>query len=855
MSLPPGVLALSLVGTFPQFTLCDAGLSAALRSYLNPLMNPQVEQFIQWLQNNPDPAAEAGDILNPSGTPQSTPAPLDASLVDTLLPLLVSTSSWIVDQAEFEGVAWTVQVGITPGPETPQPGNGAWRLTSETPRGGLTFSDIAFSGPATPGFTLSLINNQPRHLSVYVAFSKAGAPVVPANWTSRLPAGVPTSFEFDTVKYIDVLVPNAAVAGIAVDGSAQEITFALPENADAARLLFGGLGTAPFSAIPDAAGVILTFVLDVFVPWVVQGAGQSGGDVATWFDALIADRKIVADVIASGAFLTQGVSGTDAMFAALSNNLTGVVLGKTLSRLRSSIAKELGAPPGETYSWVDQFAPAAGWPAQLVQSFLAGGLNPQYWGARTPAAVALDLSPSTTLELDLTLLPDPVSGIWPYRATCYQVVISYAAGFSQTLTGTVPAPPGGAPLTVGFGSVRNAGPIDVSVELKDAAGTVVADGKSRVSPATGAGSRRVVAQISVTDTPVIVGPATQYKIAARLTYQNGAYAWDANAPQSTAVGLSPTITQTPALTSLNDLTMQGAQLCLGYAWGASNQNFPVCGGGAPLQNAYFIQNIGTAAPAAQLKSIDCSLVAAPLLAYVAEAAGVDAPKQGYYLDTQGAGIYLRPVAFGPGQFDLQATTSVARFPLRSGPTDICLHPAGYAAAVSLDRSVLQIVALTAEALPDAQAPLAVSYGGAGSRVGLLDAPVALAVTPDGVFVVLEQGNARVQAFDLNGNPVPVFKGQPLFPLRSASQPVYRDIAVSAAGLIYVLGTQNGGEAVSDFFLDVYDPDGTPLNQTACVNAAKIAIDAGQTLYTLDFDALTGPGGRTEPTLSAWRPDP
>src|SRR5262249_24209039 len=201
-----------------------------------------------------------------------------------------------------------------------------------------------------------------------------------------------------------------------------------------------------------------------------------------------------------------------------------------------------------------------------------------------------------------------------------------------------------------------------------------------VTPDTGAGSRVVSAQVAVVDAPVTVGATTQYKHVARLTYAGGAYLWDANAAQSTAIAL---LTRAgPVLTSLNGLTLQGAQLCLGYAWGASNQTAPACSGGPPLQNGYFIQNIGTPRPAGQLKTNGCTLVAAPLLAYAPEGPVPDTPgRRGYYLDTQGTDIYLRPIAFGPGSFDLQATTSVARFPTGSSPSGICLHPAGYAAAV------------------------------------------------------------------------------------------------------------------------------------------------------------------------------
>jgi hypothetical protein len=852
MSLPPGLLARKLAAVFPQFTLCDAGLNGLLVSYLNPLTNAAMQQFVQWLQNNPGAATAAGNVLKPPDTPVTTAVPLDSSLVAAQLPLLTSTSGWTVDQSPFAGVAWTVQTGVAPGPETPQPPDGTWHLTSEAPQGGLVFSDIAYAGQSSPQFTLSLVNAQPRHLAAYVQFTKAGTPVAPANWTSRLPAGVPSAFESGTIKYLDVLVPNAAVGAIPVAATPQQITLPLAANADAAQLLFGGLGSQPFSAVPDAAGVILTFVLDVFVPWVAEGAGARASDVAAWFAGVLADRQTIADVMTSGAFLTAGVSGNNALFAALSQNLTGAVLGKPLSSLRCSIANELGSPPGASYSWVDQFAPAAGWAAQLMQSFLAGPPAPQYWPGRTPR-IELDLSSATTLQLDLSAVPDPASGIWPYPAKNYAATIAYAGGFSQTLTGPVPAPQSSAPITLGFGSVRN-GPIDAAVALSDAAGNIVARGNLAITPAPPAGSRIVSAQVAVVDAPVTIGSATQYKHVARLAYRNGAYLWDANAGQSSALG--PDLrAQGPTLTSLDCLTLQGAQLCLGYAWGASNQTVPACSGGGPLQNGYFIQNIGTAVPAAQLKTIACTLVAEPLLCYAPEGAGSDTPgRRGYYVDTQGSVIYLRPVVFGPGSFDLQATTSVASFPAGSGLSGICLHPSGYAAAVGINSGTLQIAALLPAAVPDSQAPPAAAYAGSGTRAGLLGSPVAVAVTPDGIFLVLERGNTRVQAFDVDGNPVPLFNGQPTFPLAAVAQPQYRDIAVSPAGLIYVLGSGNGGASVGDFFLDIYRPDGTRLCQTSGVNAAKIAVAPNQTLYTLNFDALAGPGGRTEPSLSVWRPD-
>ncbi len=51
--------------------------------------------------------------------------------------------------------------------------------------------------------------------------------------------------------------------------------------------------------------------------------------------------------------------------------------------------------------------------------------------------------------------------------------------------------------------------------------------------------------------------------------------------------------------------------------------------------------------------------------------------------------------------------------------------------------------------------LAAYSAGSGSQVGLLNTPIAVAVTNGGMVLVLEAGG-QLAAFDLNGNPVPYF---------------------------------------------------------------------------------------------------
>ncbi len=88
---------------------------------------------------------------------------------------------------------------------------------------------------------------------------------------------------------------------------------------------------------------------------------------------------------------------------------------------------------------------------------------------------------------------------------------------------------------------------------------------------------------------------------------------------------------------------------------------------------------------------------------------------------------------------------------------------------------------------------------------------------------------------------------------------YLDVACEPEGFIYVLSYLRPGEKLSDYRLDIYNPDGSHLTRTpkaagdAGVNAAKISVDQWRTLFTLNYEAMRGPGGRTEPSISQWIP--
>jgi hypothetical protein len=91
---------------------------------------------------------------------------------------------------------------------------------------------------------------------------------------------------------------------------------------------------------------------------------------------------------------------------------------------------------------------------------------------------------------------------------------------------------------------------------------------------------------------------------------------------------------------------------------------------------------------------------------------------------------------------------------------------------------------------------------------------------------------------------------------------YLDLATEMKGYMYVLGYTGSGSQVSDYFLDIYDPLGNFLSRTpdtslepaaTGVNVGRIAMDMWRNMYGLDFEAIAGPSGRVEPSVSLWTP--
>jgi hypothetical protein len=294
---------------------------------------------------------------------------------------------------------------------------------------------------------------------------------------------------------------------------------------------------------------------------------------------------------------------------------------------------------------------------------------------------------------------------------------------------------------------------------------------------------------------------------------------------------------------------------IGYAWQSQNHDpnrAPSCGAGGHGQ----LDQVATLAtdPPLLYASSDCGIaVPGARVAYSLLGSGAS----NFYLDTSDASApTIRQITLDPSPaignpLNDPSGTSNAWGVLNFSSDALLLHPAGHLVSISIANHRLETLQLPTAGLADADARvklLAQVKSGKGSRPGLIDTPVAAAISADGVILVLEIGNNRIQAFDVGGNPVRHFTKQtgpnssPYSLTLGGTDPAsgwqYLDLAVEYTGFLYVLSYH---EITFVYRLDIYHPQQTgtqPIATTmdglpgsSAFNAARLTVDLCRNVYT------------------------
>ena len=377
------------------------------------------------------------------------------------------------------------------------------------------------------------------------------------------------------------------------------------------------------------------------------------------------------------------------------------------------------------------------------------------------------------------------------------------------------------------------------------------------------GSTALSFECTIEQLLVPLSASTQYQHERILDFdqRTGKYSWFSTPepPQAQALSCS---TDANAVCELGNITLSQLNGSLGYSWRSSSSALISCTADVSSSQLYTVQNIFAGEdPNQSLRSLTrnskfCGVAGGASLVY--ELMGPpDGSGQNYLLDGRSGTVHVRRINNARSD-SLQVEKLGGSYGrLLRQPTSAVLHPAGYMVAVHSEVHKLEVLRLPNSPYEDADAPDAELFAGRGKREGLLYLPRCVAVTTTGSILVLEAGSSRVQAFDLLGNPVDMFRdaqerASTSFSLRDRGDGVtYLDMGAEVTGYVYVLSHVGEGLRREDYFLDIFDPAGRYLSTTQRFSAGRMMVDRWRKVYSLNRQTIIGPWGRTEPTVSSW----
>ncbi|MET1079862.1 MAG: hypothetical protein ABWY06_17760 [Pseudomonas sp.] len=752
---------------------------------------------------------------------------------------------------------------------------------------GLLYELPLSNTTSTGSLSLQVTNYWLRHLSVGVQYLDVGGNVLaPQNWSDKIPAFLRGAFETDPNKPFAALVgPVTTVFGVPIPADPTTITVPVWDEVHTVRLLLGGLGRGTYDSAVCPIGITVTALAELVMPVFMLAVGTAITNSAP-FKALMADTEVLFAVCAAGAFL---VAGPTAAYIALAQDPAAATKG-----LAEQFGPMLLSPATSLGLWVaEQIVEGAAERATPFVDIALAVINGAVTAAQlsetiievldSPFVYEADLSRS--MDLQMTLYPDPRFNKFPDYHNSMQVTVVYDAGtttpvFTQSLAPTTLS----EPIPVSFTAVPAGGSLRVYACFYAANGWQSGQGITDWIPALPTNGVLTLDKVVVTTNEIPLSSASVYVHQEKIGMLDGVLGWIGavgTPPTETVKTPSPFAAQGKEVLRFSTITTAQEPEMLGYAWQATGLDLPPDHNGAAptndalwtMQNISLLQNPadGYAAPAVGFTQV-------PGIAY--NMTSGDGDNSNFFIDSSNptfdvdanpsGGWHVRALplthAGPPPSFGVGDNASYGRFP--AALDRYVYHPQGYVIGISFATDKLYRLPLASAPVADNQAPFALLSSGQGARDGLIYDPVGLAVALDGRILVLESGNQRVQAFDIYGNPVPYFANPaydpsdpnspttlPTLALKNRGSSSYLDIAVESQGHIYVLSYTGDGSEPSMYQIDLYTPAGAFLVTTPDVAAARIVVNILRDLYTLNYELFLDATGRVQPSVSLWLPPP
>jgi len=816
-----------------------------------------------YLRIVPSKDPDGNPVIGPDGKPVYEQVPSDQTN-ERLGDTIDEVKALIFDDADFQDQQWHPADGFTMvGPDGVAPGleapaaatNYALHDAVGSRVHGIRYYDFQVTDAASRAVRLTVDNLYLRCAAAWAQYLDADGNVLPLANPGEHDIASRNS------QYLDDVNSNSTIMGIPLTGDLLEKTklnITLPADATSARIIFGSLGVGGGAFSEEAANPSAwTLVLNIGIPTLLLSLGV-GLQSSKWISDLLKDPDIKWAI---AGILFPIITGGEAIHAYFSGSIrpviidvANVIVSLVIMKIPALLARILAYATAEE---LVQAIPFVGWAVKALSIGATVSQIGQTVGEVQASPAIFDNTLSAPMNTQVTIKHDPKDTHFPLVARKYVVRALYGKKTTRyycgKLTGTT-----SADIVVNFTNVPEGGTVQIETWfLSDddwiAGYGGVLDNTGKVGPIPNTPESAGAVTVTITENQVPLTKNTKYSPYQKLTYAGGAHHWSAtSAPTATRGDLD--CASNTGLCSRVNLTVSQLTGMLGYGFLGGGQTHTCDNtGGATL--LYTLRNISLNNPPDDgLKTSGCGYVQMPAMAYdlMGPASGRG---KNFFIDARNGDYHVRSIV-------LDKTTPMDTHQIRSWGrfsqvmNAVAVHPAGYIVGVNTSSHKMEIIKLEDEPKPDDTSVMSTLKAGPGTRVGLLNSPVAISVTPDGTIVVLEAGNNRIQAFDVTGNAVAYFadKTSSTMPLKDPpNTAVYLDMKVEAAGYLYVLGYTGTGLQPADYFLDVYKPDGVWLSRTEGVPAARIAVDYWRTVYSLNYESFVGPNGLTEPSLSQWTP--
>ena len=733
---------------------------------------------------------------------------------------------------------------------------------------------------------VKLYNNYVRWMWVYVQY-------LGADGTNLSASPHPTFPDTKYSKAVCIVPQVFTVFGIPLwDQNTVEFTLDFPAEAHTARLLYCGMGSDIYGGgwrqwfpegaypgkiapqdevwLPASTTGILTIGLNLFALATDIDIGLTWKKVRPYVKDYDLVSEAMKEMVGPGiklvtaetlalSLVTAGALYQDITYRGENlKNLWSLLLGlgtlipKILFHPRAAALWEKVAEAvlqGQTASKVIDFLPVFG------QWF---GILSAVGDVATLAEVATEtvISPwvienevSLTYPATVTIARDAHASTFPATAHSWRLeaLVDGAVGLAP-ITGAVNE--GGRlrsdPLVLSVSAPFGGKTIQWSVVFLDEDGMQVGTGVSPQYPNNDSNHPALSVSLAITQLPATITDRTVFKRAATTTYspQAGGYTWSDQV----------TVTGTAHSAGIEDVTGAAVATLAGAAGMVWKE-----------EDRYFLRGVPLAQNGSTIKLGLGSHEGWERRPFLLLDAFVDAQDEGNHVllepDHSSPAYHVRPVALDPhnGEINWDPATSLGTFTLPVSAA--ALHSSGMVVAINTDTARLAILQPARTPRPE----LATYAAGPGSEIGLLDSPIALAITNPGIVLVLEAGSSQISAFDLNLNPVQYFgHHQDEFTRELVAPGTYLDLAVDGASQIYTLYFTGNGTSPNDYHIDVYSETGEPIaTHSPGTNIPHLAIDYWRSIYAPNYTPLTKQGTTTphidphlnvpEPSLSRFNP--